>query len=346
MRHSFRVRVGLSAAALLFAAGIGAPAARAFDEAYYDQAPAPVDSTWYAPGSEEPETHYFADDESTLISIRVGAIVLHRGSTPTRPVMTSSGNGSTLLSSPSNDPWAAGTEVDMLLNFTESTAFEFDWFSIDDWFGYSSVSLDDTSVNQVSFPVTFASSSVSSRLRNLEFNLRQQVSDRFTLLAGVRYLEFLDHVGAHYQNFGKQATQDFTIETGNRMYGVQIGVDAKLWNTDVWHVDALVKVGMYGNLANNSSGVFSSGIVPQGANIRALDSHSVFAGDLAIRATRDIGKYVQLYAGYRLIYIDGLALAGDQFAFAQAFKTGDIPSIDMGGSLLLHGIEAGVTFKF
>lgn len=342
MRDSFRYPVGLSTVVLLWVAGVLAPlagSAAGSDDVYWDdQSAAAPENRWLGDGD--------TADEAPWITVRLDALVLHRSSSPTHTVLTDSVTGDALLTSPGNDPWAAGTEVDFLLNFTQTSAFEFDWFSIDDWFGQSAVDLGGTVVNQVPFPVTRASSTVSSRLRNMEFNLREQVSDTFTLLAGFRYLEFLDHLGAHYQNFPLGFSEDLTVETGNRMYGVQIGVLAALWKSENWQFDALLKTGMYGNLANNSSGIFSSGIPSQAANIRALDSKSTFVGDLSLRISRRFGDNVALFVGYRLMYFDGIALSADQYDIVAAFKTGDVPSIDIGGSLLLQGIEAGVSFMF
>ncbi|MSR56932.1 MAG: hypothetical protein EXS05_04590 [Planctomycetaceae bacterium] len=350
MRDSFRGRVGFSAVALLWVTGLLASlagSAAGSDDGFIDvQTAESRENRWYDDRGAIGNGGTIADDETPLITVRINALVLHRSSSPTNTVLTDSGTGDTLLTTPGHDPWAAGTEVDFILNFTNTTAFEFDWFSIDDWFGQSAVDLGGTVVNQVPFPVTRASSTVSSRLRNMEFNLREQVSETFTLLAGFRYLEFLDHVGAHYQNFPLGFSEDLTVETGNRLYGVQIGVQATLWKTETWQFDALIKTGMYGNLANNSSGIFSSGIPSQAANIRALGSHSAFFGDLSLRASRRFGDNVSLFVGYRLMYLDGIALSADQYDIVAAFKTGDVPNIDISGSLLLQGIEAGVTFKF
>jgi hypothetical protein len=288
----------------------------------------------------------FDEDPVPFFRIRVNALYLNRRAPQANVVLTETATGNTLLSTSQNDPsWAGGVETNLLVDITDSTQFEFDWFSVDDWFDRYSDSFAATVVEEVPFPVTLASSSVSSRIRNMEFNLREEVIDNVTLLGGFRYLEFLDSQGIHYQNEITGASQVLTTRIANRMYGVQIGAQVDFVKTEDWELSGWAKAGIYGNAADNSTGIIST-IPANAANIRARDGKAAFGGDMALRGTRRFGEHFSVFVGYRLMYLDGIALAANQYPGTLAYLNTGIPSIKLENSMFFQGIEAGLGFAF
>lgn len=303
-----------------------------------------TENQWYGDGNAEANSGN--DDPAPWFTIRVNALFLNRRPPQSNIVLTESATGNELLNTSQNDPsWAGGTEVDFLLDLTDTTAFEFDWFSVDSWFDRSSVGFAGIAVDEVPFPVTLASVSVSSRIRNMEFNLREEVYEGVTLLGGFRYVEFLDAQGVHYQNGPFGASEVITTNVANRLYGVQIGAQVDFWNSEKWELGAWAKVGIYGNAASNSTGIIST-IPGNAANIRAQDGKTAFAGDLGVRGTRRFGEHVSVFVGYRLMYLDGIALAGGQYPGTLNYLNTSVPSIKLGNSMLFQGIEAGLGFTF
>lgn len=341
MRGILRGRVGLSALAVLSMAGLLAPLARSAagsDDGLFEARP-------------HSYVQYSNADSAPLFRLRANALYLHRSAPQSNVVVTEFGTGNALLNSAQNDPdWAGGTEVNFQLDFDDATTFEWDWFSVDDWFDRQSVSPGGgpigTFVNEVIFPITTASTTVSSRIRNMEFNLREKVSDRITLIGGVRFVEYLDSLGVHYGNETFGFSEDVVINTANRLYGVQIGAQGTLWEGDCWQLDSWLKVGGYGNSAANNSGITSAGIPPQARTIRADDGHGAFVLDFGVRGSRQFNKYISAFVGYRLMFLDGLALAANQYPGVVGTIAGAPQSITMGNSVLFQGIEAGLTFTF
>lgn len=336
MRASFRGRVGLSALVLLSLTGVLGPfapsVARSDDgllgvsawnsDAYDDDSPAP----WF--------------------KLRINALYLNRRAPQSNIVLTESATGKELLNTSQNDPsWAGGTEVNLIHDFTDTTAFEFDWFSVDDWFDRKQVSFPSIAVDEVPFLVTHAAVSVSSRIRNMEFNLREEIYDGVTLIGGFRYVELLDGQGIHYRNKPFGSSQVVVTDVANRMYGFQIGTQIDLWKSPSWELSTWGKVGIYGNAADNSTGIYST-IPGNAANIRAQDGKTAFVGDLAVRGTRRLGKYSSVFIGYRLMFLDGVALAANQYPGTLTYLKTAIPDIKMGNSMLFQGIEAGLAFSF
>lgn len=285
-------------------------------------------------------------EPSHLFTIRVNALFLHRRAPSSNVVLSDAATGATLLNTSDNEPsWAGGTEVNLLLGFSDTTKFEFDWFSVDDWFDKRTVHFGPTAVDQVPFLVTDAAVSVSSRIRNMEFNLRDEVYNGVTFLAGFRYLEFLDAQRVHYQNLPTGTEQFNVIDVSNRLYGFQIGTQLDFFKSADWELSAFGKVGIYGNSADNNSGIFSS-IPGDSANIRAQVGKTAFVGDLGVRGTRRFGEHFAMFVGYRLLYLDGIALAANQIPGNVAFLSTGLPTIKTGDSMLFQGVEGGLSFTF
>lgn len=286
------------------------------------------------------------EDSGSLIDIRVNALFLNRRPPRSNIVLTETATGKTLLNTSENDPsWAGGVETNLFINFSDATTFEFDWFQVDDWFDRQSVAFAPTAVDQVPFLVTDAFVSVSTRVRNMEFNLREKVYDGVTILGGFRYIDLNDNQGVHYQNKPFGASEVIVTDVANRLYGFQIGTQLDLWTTETFELSTWGKVGVYGNAASNSTGIFST--IPANAqNIRAQDGKTAFAGEFGVRATRHFGEYASVFVGYRLLYLDGIALAGGQYAGTLKYLDNGVPTIRMGDSMLFQGIEAGLAFHF
>lgn len=349
MSASFRDRFGTSAAVLLLVTGwfgCVVPSLARSDDAVMGT---PSGSQWTSGqwlGSGLAGVEPDADEPVHWFTIRVNALYLNRRAPASNIVLTESATGNTLLDTSANDPsWAGGTEVNFLMSFSNTTSFEFDWFSVDDWFDRQSIGMPATVVDQVPFTVTDASVSMSSRIRNMEFNLREEVYDGVIVLAGFRYLEFLDAQGVHYQNRPFGASEVISTNVANRMYGFQIGTQLDIYKSENWELSTWGKVGIYSNAADNSTGIVST-VPGNAANIRAQDGKTAFATDLAIRGTRKFGDHVGVFIGYRLMYLDGIALAANQYPGTLNYLSTAVPSIKLGNSMLFQGIEAGMSFAF
>jgi hypothetical protein len=290
-----------------------------------------------------------AAEPAPMFTIRVNALFLNRSSAQSNVVLTETATGSTLLTTAETDPsWAGGTEVNLLVDFSDTTAFEFDWFSVDDWFDQRVIDeLPPTVVDEVSFPITTSSLSVSTRVRSMEYNLREKLTDWFTVLGGFRFVDLLDSQGVHYGNFNTGASQDLIINVTNRLYGVQAGAQASyLTGDEAWKLDGWLKAGVYGNAADNSAGITSTGIPSQAATIRAQDGKTSFVGELGIRGARNFTRHASVFIGYRLLYLDGVAMAANQYGGIVGVLNGAPPSIAVSNSILFHGIEAGLSIAF
>ncbi|MCE9547572.1 MAG: BBP7 family outer membrane beta-barrel protein [Planctomycetia bacterium] len=314
-----------------------APAARATDQ-----------TTATATDRATLEDDCFAEDDCgwNWISARVGAVGLHRSGNQNHVLLSEVGTGDPVLSSGDVSPgWGVGPEVDLLVHFSPCVDLEIDWFSLGDWSHQHTVDVNGADVDPFGTSLESGQVRNESKFRNFELNLRQNYSDRLTFLAGFRYIELQDLFGLHYEGIGGGADyEDAAIRTSNHLYGFQLGADGVLWERGDWRLNGWLKAGLYGNAAQHNTEIEISG-TPL-ASIHARESDLAFVGDLGLRGTRRLGPHLEAYAGYRVMFVDGVALSINQYdSIVEYFNTGT-PQMTTNGNPFYHGAEAGVTISY
>src|SRR3972149_5177070 len=91
----------------------------------------------------------------------------------------------------------------------------------------------------------------ASQLYNAEFNVRWTPFCRVSLLAGFRWVELREQLEGNY--IDSTTTTFWTTNTKNNLYGLQIGAEAKLWGRCRFSINGLLKAGIYGNHAEQTS---------------------------------------------------------------------------------------------
>jgi hypothetical protein len=205
------------------------------------------------------------------------------------------------------------------------------------------------------FPQTdnsvFQSIGYSSSIDTLELNVRK----RFTApncrvqgswLAGARYVYLLEDFD--YKTRGELLTRDgqmdYSIRTRNSLTGFQVGGD--LWTTIVpgIKVGGELKAGVFGNYANAKSEIVAT--QPDAVFREDNDINDVaFVSDASLQAIWRVNPNWTIRFGYNFLYIDGVALAPEQYndsappnvisPFLRAVKTSD------DGYVFYHGANVG-----
>ena len=173
-----------------------------------------------------------------------------------------------------------------------------------------------------------------SELYNTELNVRWCANDWLTVLAGFRWVEMHEQIdwGLQFRSFPDRVR----VNGGNHMYGFQLGADALLWQCGRLRFDGLLKAGAYGNWASAAS-KFEE---PRGTVVAATaDCRGVlsFLGEADLTAKYQLTPSLQLAAGYHVMWIEGVAVAGQQLC-AMNVRFSDIgDGVSTGGSVLYHG---------
>jgi hypothetical protein len=194
-------------------------------------------------------------------------------------------------------------------------------------------------------------------VNNFELNamtgIYQVGSFQMAGLAGFRYFRFAEDLTfgsvAFGSNFGDNGGADeayLKFRTINNLYGGQVGALINWMWTDRLSAFLIPKFGIFGNQMNCQTLLYTGDAVNNPTyNITAHKT------DIALLAELDAG-FSWLFAnnwrgfiGYRLVGVNNIALADNQFLPFLA-DTAGFAQVKQDGSLILHGAFAGVGFAF
>jgi hypothetical protein len=186
--------------------------------------------------------------------------------------------------------------------------------------------------------------------------------NRFSVVgsAGARYLridegfEFASSLNDTV--FGDDPEDMFyNIEMENHLIGMQLGAAANYQATQRLALYFDTKFGVFANLIEHEQQIFGSNgfaVVTAGLpfagqeyNIQSDKEDIAFLGELRAGVGYWVSPHWRLYGGWRAVGITGVAHATEQIPLNFA-GTPDISDIDSNGSLIVHGLQAGVELNY
>lgn len=211
----------------------------------------------------------------------------------------------------------AGFDISLTRRLGECLGIEARYFGVDHWHAGAAAATAPDSLLQINaspavsvWAGTGLDAHYSSELQNVELNAQYRIRERWTLLGGFRYAELDERFTADLV----EPDIPFRYETAarNRLYGGQLGVSVTLWDSGgPLTIDAVGKAGIFGNAAAQDS-AYDTGVVTVPAHDSA--SRTAFLGEIGLMADYRLTSRWSLRGGYRLLWIDGVALATEQVA--------------------------------
>ncbi|MEX2188534.1 MAG: BBP7 family outer membrane beta-barrel protein [Pirellulales bacterium] len=185
-----------------------------------------------------------------------------------------------------------------------------------------------------------------SRLYSEELNLRRQLNETWTGLVGVRCVQVYENL---HVDIDSNLAPFYSIEAENRLFGLQLGGEGKLFCTERFLLTTSLKAGLFENNSEQAttdvSGVLAGAAPP--VSLRASTNQASFVGELGLLGTYRLSETILLRAGYNVMWIDDVSLASEQLS-ANEFQTVAPPpdtalrSVRADGSLFYHGAVVGV----
>ncbi len=111
-----------------------------------------------------------------------------------------------------------------------------------------------------------------------------------------------------------------------------------LWCNELFQLDVIGKAGIYGNDADHHASV-TTGVAT--VNASGSDNPTAFVGEIGIQGSTLLTANLSLRGGYRLLWVDGVALASDQLAATDFFTSS---GIDGSGDVFYQGAYVGLEF--
>ena len=283
-----------------------------------------------------------------------------------RPLAVTVGDGATVLET--NDlqfPVAAGVRTFFGRRTPEDGGWEVGYFGL---YGQTATNIQGTiPPNYIQLPDPlggvltedgeFVTAKYSSLLNSAEINLFATDSDWFTDPAGWDTLDWLAgfrYVGVEEEaalltdccrmDDGQFITVPYRARTRNNMFGAQVGVRGRrAWER--WAVEGWAKAALMGVAQKQIQDplVDYTGFQQRPALSRA-GGEVGFVGDLTMSAIYRLTPVWGIRAGYSLLWLEGLALAPDQFDFTT--NAGSGTRLVNSSGIFYHGANLGLEARW
>lgn len=274
-----------------------------------------------------------------LWRISAGAIFLTRNDPHSSPIARDSTDTVTMLNSNQfGFDWVTGTDVQITRRIDRTyalDAFDLRYFGVQSLHADASVDTQTDwrfPVDDTTFPAAQIDGDYRTQLYSGELNFQHNINcSCLTWLAGARWVQLNEQVNLVATD---SVQTNYRATTQNNLYGAQIGLMMRLFPDDSrFTLRWTSKAGVYGNAARNywasDSGFLSSDSRGQLA----------FVGDVNVTGAWRFNRHVSLYGGYQLLWLQEVAVAGDQFAVMDPTTQSGLNTV---GGAFFNGAIAGV----
>ncbi|MGO9740786.1 MAG: BBP7 family outer membrane beta-barrel protein [Roseiarcus sp.] len=278
--------------------------------------------------------------------------------------------------------FSAGPKISLTYHDDSGYGVELSYFNIFDWSDTKAIGPDDPADWLVmkapgifwqtqDFPYQAMVWKDAASLYSAEANGRLDLSRRVTVLAGLRWLQLNDSLQGTLapadraaptwkQNCpgdnlfqvlqcapaGGQAGSYppfWNTSTTNNLFGVQVGVDGKILDFGRFSLDGVMKIGLFDNNAEQSTGVsLKKTVYP----VSAATNRAAFASEAGLQAKYQLTKRLALRAGYEALWLDGVALAPGQIQETLTMANVSALGVNCRSNVLFQGATFGLEYSF
>ena len=269
---------------------------------------------------------------------QVDALMLWQGNIASVPLIQSAGD-TILDAADAQTAMAAGVRTGLLYHFSQCVAMEGNYFNVRP---FTATELAEFESGDLPFlpgtpSVTGGAWLVNkANIQSAEWNLRwKEGPGPLTWLAGFRWVEW-------NQWMSLDSSGDVASQTGNDLYGGQIGADLALWNGGgPLQIHGVGKAGVFYNHAFQRTWT-----APPGAGLNGVFGErdlTSFFGEVGFNASYRITEKWAWRVGYSVFWLSGVAVPANQLGVADV---GTVRSINGDGSVLLHGVTTGLEARW
>lgn len=191
----------------------------------------------------------------------------------------------------------------------------------------------------------------SSQFYDVEWNLRRTLAMppeglQVSLLVGGRYMNIRERFQYHTSSYYPVAptTNDIGVSTSNGMLGAQIGALFEFHIEPCWWGDVEIKGAIFDNFARQDTTYVNDSGGVQASYTGGRSGHrTTFALDLDAALGWQINSWLTGRVGYQAIWINGLALASENFQSDVGILTLGPAVLNTNGNVVYHGPHIGVT---
>lgn len=187
-----------------------------------------------------------------------------------------------------------------------------------------------------------------SKFYNAELNYWRHFTPRrgdyFSLsgIIGARYMQLNEKFNLTF--YKGDDTSHYRIRTRDHLYGLQVGLDLMVNPTVCISWEFVGKVGPALNHSEQHTFLSDDNDMTTLRKFRKKKFNAVFFADVEGILTFQWTAHVNLHAGYKFMYLNGVVLAPEQIDKKTSAHSGK--RVHDGGVIYIHGLTAGVNFGF
>jgi hypothetical protein len=284
------------------------------------------------------------------------ALWLARAHQVDRPIAVTLPAGSAAVLSSQDADITGNFRVGMMLTlgfrFDQVSAVEFTYFGLNEWHNNAIVTSPTGALGLVGTLQTVTQDFIfadriafdyGASIQNAEANYKQTI-EGLTLLGGFRFFALNEAANINSHIAKPPEASDYHVAAFNRLVGLQAGVGQN-WQWGRLNAELLGKFGVFANLASQETLLSDFNNTTILRDYKTQTTPVSVLGEIALNTRYQVTDWFAFRAGYRLIGIDNLALAPDQFDFSKP-AIGRVQPVAAHEYLLLHGFNVGAEIRW
>jgi len=276
----------------------------------------------------------------SIWNVRANWLLLKRESPRSSPIITS-GAGATIFDASQFDfDYESGFELIGSRQVTSNCTAELRYFQVDGFDAGASVSVPANSRFLGGTTQGTAALSYFTRLYSAEANLMTTSHVPWLdLIGGLRYVRFDD------DSFASTSGTNSSIRVDNDLFGFQLGANATLLTAydGLINLNAIGKVGLF--CLDSQSSQHHEVIDSAARNLLAEADAAAMVAEIAIIGSYPITPRLSVEASYHLLWLEGVAVAGDQYPTTNLFPAPGTTALNHGGAFF-HGFDLGLVLEW
>lgn len=182
----------------------------------------------------------------------------------------------------------------------------------------------------------------TAEMHNAELNIKVGDPTDYQLLGGFRYFRFDEYMNVQSTD-SDSGTSDYRVNATSNLFGFQVGGE-KVFSWRQWLLRGTGKAGIFGGDIQQSTflGDFNNTAVLRNSKTGGQDV--AFLGEIGTSLGYALTNKVSLGGGYGLLWVEGIARAGEQLDFTDRLTSGT--ALREHGGAFMHGATISLVYRY
>lgn len=280
--------------------------------------------------------------------VQVDALMLWQGNIASRPLFFNDDGDTALDANQARTPLSAGPRVGLFYFLDQTHAIEGNYFNVRPFNGQAVAQPGQFLITDdlAGFTVGgFDGAQVLSNgaIQSAELNWRRRECwCPVTWIAGFRWVQWNQQMRVIPHLDGPVAK--FLAETGNDLYGGQLGLDLGLWNGGgPFTVNGIAKAGLFYNTSYQRTSLSAGGDF---VSVGDSANDPAFFGEVGVNGSLRLTHWLSWRVGYSLFWLSGVAIPANQLSVTELDSATPTASINTSGSVFLQGVTTGLEARW